>query len=69
MSQAGYDPNSKEMFGSSSKIRFEPYSQEELASDEFFWNQLSLIAKIKNMEYFYYFMSERGKYLDEMADM
>jgi len=59
----------KEAFGSRSKIRYEPYTDEELASDEFFWNQLNTIVYLRNKEYFYHFINARSAYIDKMSGM
>lgn len=69
MSQCGYDPNMKEVYGSRSKIVYEPYTDEELASDEFFWNQLKIIVEMKNTEYLNHFMHKKSEYISRMARM
>jgi hypothetical protein len=69
VSQAGYDPSMKVIFGSTSKTSYEPYTDEELDSVEFFWNQLRVIVDMRNMEYFYHFVHERSKYIDRTSGM
>lgn len=69
MSQAGYDPKTKEIFGSRSKTRYDHYTDEELESDEFFWNQLKVIVAMKNYEYFNHFIHARSDYINRMAQM
>lgn len=66
MSQIG---NMKEVLGSRSKIVYEPYTDEELSSDEFFWNQLSLVTELKNMEYFWHFINAKEEYIEKMSGM
>ncbi len=63
------DENCKEVFGSTSKVRYDAYTDEELASDEFFWNQLELIVKMKNKDYLYHFMNARSDYIERMSGM
>ena len=69
MSQCGNPIGLTPIFGSASKIQYEAYTDEELDSDEFFWNQLRLIVDMKNMQYFHHFMGRRSDYLDRMAGM
>lgn len=69
MSQAGSNHCSKQIYGAVSKIRYEAYTDEELDSDEFFWNQLKLIIEMKNMEYFYHFINARSDYITRTSDM
>ena len=69
MSQCGYDPTMNEVFGSRSKTRYESYTDEELASDEFFWNQMRVIVDMKNMEYFNHYMNALNNYIDRMSGM
>lgn len=71
MSQLGLeeDNSQKAIYGAVSKTRYESYNDEELASDEFFWNQLRIIVEMKNKEYFYYFLHEKEKYIERMSDL
>ncbi len=59
----------KEIFGSRSKTRYDPYTDEELSSDEYFWNQMKIIVEMKNMEYFTYFNCSRLDYIERMSGM
>ena len=67
MSQIQHDPNMKRVFGSESKTRYEPYTDEELDSSEFFWNQMHLIVQMRNIEYFYHFWRAKSDYIDRMS--
>lgn len=70
ISMSQVEPNPiNEIFGSRSKTKYEPYTDEELDSDEFFWNQMEVIVRMKNMEYFYHFLQARSNYLDKMSGM
>ncbi len=68
MSQAG-DLKGKPIYGSTSKVRYEAYTDEELDSEEFFWNQLKTIAHMKNMEYLYHFLNVKSKYIEKNSGM
>ena len=69
MSQCGSDEGGKEVYGSRSKTTYEPYTDDELASDEYFWNQLQTIVFLKNEEYFNRFMRSRDDYIEKMSGM
>lgn len=69
MSQAGPIDSNSVVFGSQSKTRYEPYTDEELASEEFFWNQMKVIIEMKNIEYFYHFLNARLDYIERMSGM
>lgn len=69
MSQSGLLDDSPEIFGSKNKSRYDSYTDEELDSDEFFWNQLNVIVRMKNMDYFYHFINARSEYINRMAGM
>jgi hypothetical protein len=69
MSQAGpWDPRIT-ICGSENKMRFEPYTDEELGSEEFFWEQMKLIVKMRSIEYFTHFNNARSQYIDKMCGM
>ena len=68
MSQAGMTGN-KEVFGSRNKVKYEPYTDEELESDEFFWNQLNTIVYLKNKEYLYYFLGKISDHIEKELGM
>jgi len=67
MSQIGKLEN--EIFGSKSKLKFESYTENELNSDEFFWNQLKIIVEMKNKEYFYHFMNSLHNHIEDKSGM
>lgn len=69
MSQCGYNYDGKEIFGSRNKKCYEPYTDEELESDEFFWNQLKVIVELKDIYYFHHFINARSKYIEKEAGM
>ena len=69
MSQCGNDPTMKKIPGTQSKIKFENYTDEELADEEFFWNQLKLVAQMKNVEYFYFFMNSFSNFIEKQSGM
>lgn len=68
MSQAGPE-NIKNFKFPVNKKRFDPYTPEELESDEFFWSQLELIVRLRDEDYFNHFMRERDKYICEGSGM
>lgn len=68
MSQAGpLDSNKKEAFGAGSKVKYEPYSEEELASVEYFWNQMRTIVLMKDYEYLCHFWRMHSDYIERHA--
>jgi hypothetical protein len=69
MSQAGIPEDTQVIFGSKNKMHFEPYTDEELDSDEFFWNQMKLIVDMRSMEYFNHFNYARSQYIERMSGM